>query len=249
MSILCGFPWTSTLSISMKMSGHDDTELVLNPFAPSGSSRLQARYAVLGLYIAGVAIAQGSQFYELDVSLFVGEEEVGWFVFRPRSDLLQRSDIDYPPSLESNYANGTVTADSGVIVDPNDRNFAVTFSFDGVRVKAQDIFTTMLDSFAIAAQYNDTDANAYIPAARSASGDTVLSTWTGGEGEAAKMTWARLAKALFMIWNLVLTSQKGKARFEGLTFGFDYEGKGIGAGRILRLDNGDEDTGRSAVEK
>lgn len=234
----------------MEMSGHDSTELVLNPFPPSGDSRLQVRYAILGLYIAGVAIAQGNQFYELDASLFEGEEEVGWLEFRPRSRVLPSSDVGFSPSLESSYANGTVTADSGMIVDPDDIKFAVTFSFDGVRVKAQDIFTTLLDSFTIAAPHKDTDADAYIPAARSASGDTVLSTWTGGEGGAAEMTWARLEKALFMIWNLVLTGQKGqKARFEGLTFGFEYDGKGIGAGRMLRLDNGDEDTGVSAVEK
>lgn len=251
MSILCSFPWTSTLSLSMEMSGHDaSTELVLNPFPPMGGSRLEVRHAVLGLYIAGVAIAQGSKFYELEVSLFVGEEEVGWLEFQPKSGVLQSSDVTYLPSLDSNHANGTLTADSGKVIDPDDRSFAVTYSWDSVRVKSQDIFTTFLDSFAIAAQYNNIDPDAYIPAARSASGDMVLSTWAIGEGGKADMTWARLKKALIMIWNLLITGHKAqKARFEGLMFGFEYGGKSIGAGRILRFDNENDGTGVSTVEK
>ena len=43
------------------MSGEAaSTALILTPFPPFGDSRLQVRYAILGLYVVGVAIAQGN---------------------------------------------------------------------------------------------------------------------------------------------------------------------------------------------
>ena len=138
----------------------------------------------------------------------------------------------------------------GKITDQDDRNFALAFSYDGVRVKAQDIFTVVLDGFAIAAEHNNTDRGAYIPAARSASGDMVLSIWTVGEAGNAEMTWERLKRALIVIWDLLMIGPKGqKARFEGLKFGLEYKGIAIGAGRMLRFsEDGDRDAG-SAFER
>ena len=203
-----------------------------------------------------MAIAQGNKFYEMDAALYVGDEEVGWLEFRPKNRaVLEIVDVDYhSPALNASVANDTttamVTADSGTVWDPDDRNLALTFTWDGVRIKAQDIFTTFLESLATAAEHNNTDPDAHIPAARSASGDTVLSTWTLGEGGNAEMTWARLKRALIMMWDLLIVGQQGrKTRFEGLMFGLEYEGKKIGAGRMLRFDTGGEGGGGSAVEE
>ena len=206
------------------------------------------QYAVLGLYYSGVEIAQKSQFNQLDAALYMGEMEVGWLDIRPKS--AEESDSQLLAS-DSDYANGTimVTADSGRIIDPDDTKFSVTFSYDGVRVKGQDIFTAILDSLAIAAEHNNTDTNAYIPTARSASGDTVLSTWTIGEGENADMTWERLKTALIMLSKLLIKPQQGKKpRFEGLWFELEYDGKRIGAGRMLRFDQDSKGIGGTAVD-
>lgn len=225
------------------------TEIILNPFPPLGASRLQVRYAVIGLYAVGVEIAQQSQFKELDAAFYMGEMEVGWLDIRPKS--VEGSD-SHSLGLNSDYANGTmmVTADSGIIPDQDDSKFAVTFTFDGVRVKAQDIFTTMLDSMAIAAEHENTDTNAYIPVARSASGDTVLSTWNIAGVESPDMTWARLKRGLILISKFMIKPQQGqKPRFEGLSFGLEYEGRQIGAGRMLRFDQDSNGGGAAAVEK
>lgn len=250
MAILSTLSWTSTISLAMEMTGAKvSTEIILNPFPPLGGSRLQVRYAVLGLYQAGVEIAQESQFYELDAAFYVREQEVAWLDIRPKSAEGLNSHL---LALESDDASGMImiTADSGKMTDPDDSNFAVLFSYDGVRVKAQDIFTTMLDSLAIAAEHNNTDLDAYIPAARSASGNTVLSTWTVGEGQNADMMWVRLKRALIMICKLLINPGEGKkARFEGLLFGLEYEGREIGAGRILRFDQGSEGVGGTSLEK
>ena len=251
MSILSTLSWTATIPIVMEMTGSMvSTEIALNPFPPLGASRLEVRYAVIGLYVVGVEIAQKSQFQELDAAFYMREMEVGWLDLRPKSP--EGSD-SHLLALNSDFANnGTmmVSADSGRIPDPDDSKFALTFRYDGVRVKAQDIFTTILDSMAIATEHDNTDTNAYIPAARSASGDTVLSTWTVGEGGSADMTWARLKRALVLISKLIIKPQQGqKPRFEGLVFGLEYEGREIGAGRMLRFDQDSKSGGAATVEK
>ena len=249
MSIVSVLPWTSTIPIVMEMTGTKvSTEIALNPFPPIGASRLQVRYAVIGLNAVGVEIAQKSQFNELDAGFYMWEMEVGWLDIRPKSADGSNSQL---LTFGPNYANATmmVTANSGKIFDPDDSKFALTFTYDGVRIKAQDIFTTVLDSMAIAAEHNNTDTNAYIPAALSASGDTVLSTWTVGERESADMTWARLKTALVMISKVMISPQQGqKPRFEGLIFGLEYEGREIGAGRMLRFDQASEGGGAATDE-
>lgn len=240
----------STISITMEMSGaRIGTEIVLNPFPFIGRSRLLVQYAVLGLYSSGVKIAQSSQFYELDAALYMGDSEVGWLDIRPKK---AGGSDGHSLALASDYANGTimVTADSGRLVDPEESKFVIIFSYDGVRVKAQDVFTAVLDSLTVAAEHNNTDTNAYIPAARSASGEAVLSTWTVGEGKSADMTWARLKRALIMISKLLIKPHKGqKPRFEGLSFWLEYDGRTIGAGRMLRFDQDSQGVGGTAIDK
>ena len=254
MSILSNFPWTITINLIMSISGPDaSTELILHPFPPRGGSRLQVRYAVLGLYKVGVTIAQKSQFYGLDAALYLGDEEVGGFEFQPKGPEKSSGRL---LALDSGHVNETttamrmVTADSGKLFDPDDRRFAIIFSWDGVRVKAQDIFTAFLDGLAIAAEHENTDIDAYIPAARSVSGDTVLSTWTAGQGGNPGMTWKLLKRALIMMWDLLMVGPVGhKPRFEGLIFELEYEGKGIGAGRLLRFNEENDGLWRAAVKK
>lgn len=227
------------------------TEIALNPFPPPPftDGRLQTQHGVLGLYEVCLKLAQGNKFYELDAGIYMGEDELGWLTFRPKSSKVS---ISHSPALPLDSVNTTaILADSGEFADPDDKDFVITFAWDGVRIKAQDIFTVFLDAFAITAPHNNTDLEARVPAARSASGDTVLSTWAGGTGPSDEMSWARLRKALLLIWRALIIGKQTttKPRFEGLDFGIEYKGKGIGAGKMLRLDESSESGGGSAVEK
>ena len=216
-------------------------ELFLYPWPSAGNSRLQVQYGILGLYQAGLAIAKDSKYNQLDVILFVKEVKVGWFEFRPQLKSLQgKSSVNHLTPLNSLYVGNKTTmvmADSGVIVDPANKKFVISYWLDGVRIKSQDIFTVILDAFAIAAVHRNSDRDAYIPTARSASGDTVLSTWTVGEEGNPHMTWALLKRALLLIWDLLIIGGKGKkSTFEGFKFGLNYDGNDIGAGRMLKFD-------------
>ena len=64
------------------------------------------------------------------------------------------------------------------------------------------------------------------------------------------MTWARLKKAFIMIWQALIIGRHGqKPRFEGFSFGLTYDGKEIGAGRMLRFDTDGEGAVGSGIEK
>ena len=235
--ILSNLPWEAKVFKIMEMADIN-TNVILHPFPPSRGSRLEVRYGVLGLYQIGIAIAQGNQFYELDASLYVKNLQVGWFDLRPRPAKDSNGGSSSPLLSASTNTTPITIPDSGTMIDPTDPNFVVAFTWDHVRIKPQDVYTLFLDAFAIAAPHNNTDPGAGIAAARSASGDTLLSIWTVGENGNAQMTWARLKRALIVVWDLLIIGDVGrKPKFEGMFFDVAYEGVRIAEGRILRLDN------------
>ena len=248
--VLSNLPWEAKVFKIMEMADIN-TNIILHPFPPSRGSRLEVRYGVLGLYKIGMAIAQGNQFYELYASLYVKNLEVGRFDLRPRP--AEESNGGYSSPLLSASTNTTpiTTPDSGKMIDPDDPRFVVAFTWDHVRIKPQDVYTLFLDAFAIAAPHNNTDPGAAISAAHSASGDTLLSTWTVGENGNAQMTWSRLKRALIVVWDLLVIGDVGrKPKFEGMYFDVAYDGLRIGEGRILSLDDwGDEGDGGGAAER
>lgn len=254
-NFVANLPWAFTIQNSITMSGEDaPTEVSVDRWPPTGESNLQAQHVVLGLYQTGVAIAQGNNFIQLDAFICMKGSEIGWLAFRPeRAPQHEGSEAVHATHLNAhNMYNGTSIriADSGRLLDPEDKNFVITFHWDGVRIKSQDIFTAILDGFTIAAEHDNKDLDAYIPAARSSSGDTVLSTWTVGEKQNQHMTWRLLKRTLFLVWDsLILGYEAKKMRFEGVAFELEYEGQKIGAGRMLKFDNHDQNVEGIGVEK
>ena len=226
-------------------------EIFLDRWPHSGDSKLQVRYAVLGLYQAGMTIAKDSKYSQLQVSLYVRELKIGSLELRPeRKQLLDDSDGRHMMQLnplDIHNTSSAVMADSGTVVDPLQTNLAITYRMDGVRIKAVDIFTAILDGFTIAAVHDNLDGDAYIPAARSVSGDVVLSTWREGEKGNPDMTWQRLKRALILIWDLLVIGDK--PRLEGFAFALKYDGHAIGGGRLLRFDSDGQSTEESADDE
>ena len=238
------------------MAGADlSTEVYLDRWpVDSGESKFQVQYAVLGLYLAGLAIAQGSQYSQLNVSMYMSGLKVGWLEFRPdRKPLQGSSGADHPTplnSLDANTSTTMLTADSGFIIDPEAQKFVIHYWMDGVRLKSQDIFTVILDCFAISAPYENEDLDAYIPAARSASGELVFSTWTLGAKGNPHLSWGRLKRTLLIIWDMLIIGPKTmrKTKFEGLRFELKYDKQAIAGGRLIKLD-GSQSSKRLRLEK
>jgi len=47
-------------------------------------------------------------------------------------------------SSEAIISNKILTANSGIVVDPAEPEFPISYQFDGIKIKAQDIFTSFL---------------------------------------------------------------------------------------------------------
>lgn len=254
-NFVANLPWTFTIHNSITMSGEDaPTEVFVDRWPPTGNSRMQAQHVVLALYQTGLAIAQGNKFIQLDAELYMWESKIGWLAFRLESAVQhESSEAGHATQLNALYAynrTAIILPNSGRLLDPEDKNFVITFHWDGVRISSQDIFTAILDGFAIAAEHDNGNLGAYIPAARSASGDTVLSTWTVGEKQNRHMTWRLLKRTLFLVWDSLILGLEGKkVRFEGIAFELEYEGQKIGAGRMLKFDKDGQRVEGIVVEK
>lgn len=254
-NFVANLPWTFTIHNSITMSAEDaPTEVTVDRWPRTGDSRMQVQHVILALYQTGVAIAQENNFIQLHAELYMKELKIGWLAFRlERATQHESSEVGDATQLNALYAynrTAIMLPDSGRLPDPEDKNFVITFHWDGVRIKSQDIFTAILDGFAIAAEHDNKKLDAYIPAARSASGDTVLSTWTVGEKQNQHMTWRLLKRALYLVWDSLILGYEGKkVRFEGVAFELEYEGQKIGGGRMLKFDKDGQSVEGMVVEK
>lgn len=247
MSVLSKVAWNAHIRRSLSMTDERfATECAL--FNLPAWEGLDNDIAVVGLYQTGVAIAERGSFYKLHVGLFVDGVTRGAIKFYPKEPALA-TDINL--QIGPSHPNTTVMANSGRIVDPKDSRATIAYHFDGVKIKAKDIFTSFLNALAIAAEHSNSDLNAQIPVAASAAGEVILSTWVQGDTENSKMTWARLKRGLLIVWEcLVINGGSDKRpRFEGFEFELEYDGVKIGAGRLLRFDAAANSTHVTAVAK
>ena len=247
MSVLSKLDWDGDITDSMSVTDLDyATECALFPL-PEGSP-LENDVAVIGLYQAGMAIAQQNAFYQADALLFVDDDVRGMIRFSPR---IPRPQIDNALDVDvvgASDSNVTLSSKSGVIYDPKDKKFGITWTFDGVRIRSSEIFTAFMNAFAIAAQHPNHRLDAHVSAAPSVSGDVIFSSWTIQGFESARMSWARLKRALLVIWErIVIDGLEGRPIFEGFEFGLEYKGVKIGAGRLIKIDGAVNGTDATAI--
>ena len=240
MSVLAKIGWTHFIIRSMAMTGRDyATEVALYP-KPRGSS-LETDIAVSGLYQACMTIAERKAFYKVHILLLVNDQERGGIIFSPRGPASTTNVTLLADSAEFAHMNATPPAPLPYgwrIHDPKDKKFTITYMFDNVKIGAKEIFTSFLNALAISAQHANTDLEAYVPVAPSADGEVLLSTWTVAGSQDSMMTWARLKRALLVLWERVVFAGGPHDRpiFEGFEFGLEYDRVKIGAGRLWKFD-------------
>ena len=256
MSVLSRIGWNGRLARSISLTD-DEFATVISLDALPKEAQLEVDIAISGLYEIGVAIAERNKFYQLKAGLFVnGVGHAMVRIFRKAPELLSNI-TSLAENVEISSSNTTLMADRGSVVDPQDEKFVISFIFKGVRLKSKDIFTSFLNAFAISSQHLGSELNAYIPAAPSAyqtGGDVILSSWaTIGPGDAI-MSWARLKRALLVIWSRVvldggLNIESHRPRFEGFEFMMDYDGRQIGGGALIKVDSTSNSTHAVAVAR
>jgi hypothetical protein len=251
MSLLSVLGWNNNVQTSLSMSKpRFAITCGIAPLPRGGPLKLQIKHAALGLWQAGMALSQ-NKFYQLYVDLSLQGETVGWVGFAPQkpSSAQNIALTNSTVSSEAIISNKILTADFGIVVDPAEPEFSISYQFDGIKIKAQDIFTSFLDAMTISAQYDNYTIGAEIHAAKSISGDVVLSTWE--IGDTLGMTRKRLKRALIIIREgLIIGKQHVQpSSFEGTTFRLSLRGKSIGAGRILKFNSVESGTPEIEVPK
>ena len=260
MKVLASHGWHRMLERPIVMSSSVDPQAVqvsVYPLMKPGrpTDFLEIDIAVAGLYQAGINIAERNAFYKQDTLMLINDDLRGSVLVYP----LHTQGPDFPPPPDfDNYSpeyvgtglsSPTFNVDQGRITDPKDKKFSFTFVYDGVKIRSADVFTF----FAITAKNPDILVNAFVPAAPSASGDVILSTWVvGREKEKDLMTWMRLRRALLMTWGRIVKEDGGvgrKPRFEGWTIWMEYDGVQIGAARLLKFDSKGERSGDRDIAK
>ena len=207
-------------------------------------SILQYKHIVAALYETGVKIASESKYYRCLAMMDVGAVEGGNLTFRPVTPLAH--DETWPLNsthhvalaerIPTSRSNVTVGADiSGSVLDPTDSKFELKYTFNGVRIKAAEIFTTFLDALASAAEHDNDATDAYVNGV-GVSGDCTINMH---ELLGRELTWGQLVRALLILWEDVILGrapQNGnRARFEGLEFVFLYDGVRMGEGFVWML--------------
>lgn len=247
--------WGDQIKIPLSMSApifttECEIRPVLNP-----KNKLRVDIAAQGLYRAGVAISQDGAFHKLRVGLFVRDDLYGIINFNPIThpeDSVINLPVDHTQASSIN--DTTVMVDRGRIHDPRDTKFTIDFVFDGNTIKSQDIFTSFLNAMAIAAEHDNWNLNACVPAAPSAAGEVILSTWTVGVKDNPRMSWLRLKRAFLILWEwlMIARGDGGRpkpGRFREFEFQLQYDGVDIGAGRLLRFDAAENKKQATAMVK
>ncbi len=256
MAVLSKMGWDSYIKQSTGLSGDNfQTEACVFPTLPGTgeASWLPAKYAISGLYKAGVEIAKTQRFQQLIVGLALKDigghlQSLGYLEFRPKKPKLGLQSYQTVETnvTELSYTNISVTAPPKPrVTDKTDKSFYITYDWNGHKLKSQDLFTAFLNALAIASVHDNDGIKAFVPNAPAASGDVILSTWSSGGPSADKLTWRRVKRAILLVWEEIITGggKKGKARFEDFDFEIWYipDGRGlvngdkIGGGRVLKF--------------
>jgi len=247
--------WRDLITIPISISASIfTTECNIKPVL-NRRNRLSVDMAVQGLYQAGVAIAQDGAFHKLRAGLLIRDNLYGEIQFNPTTNPVEsvvKLHVD-PVQVNSTTAT-TVMADRGQVHDPYDTKFVIAYVFNGKPIKSQDVFTSFLNAMAIAAEHDNWGLNAFVPAAPSAAGEVVLSTWTVGAKDNPRMSWLKLKRAFFIIWERLVIARGDGGRpkpggFGEFEFEFLYDGVKIGAGRLWRFDAAGNSTRATAVAK
>jgi hypothetical protein len=259
MAILSHLGWNHHIVHSMGVSGDrfvNEACVFPRPLGTGESSWLPAKYAISGLYQAGVEIANTQRFQQLFVELAVKDsrgqaQSLGYLDLRPKAS---RPGVQSYQTVATNLTEGSnsnvtvVARPQQAILDANDQHFYITYDRNGHKVKSQDLFTSFLNALSIASLHDDDGTGAFVPNAPSASGNVVLSTWLSGGPSADQLTWRRVKRALQLIWEDVIIGggDKAKPHFEDFQFELWYipEGRGlldgdkIGGGRVMKFGPG-----------
>ena len=165
MSMLTELDWSAYVYHNVGMGNPDfQTECGIGLVRPTGEEVIKVEHFVLALYMTGVAIAQQQKFFKVRSGIFLHGTEIGFIDFQPKQPKPYSSYL----TVDSTSTNTSLIAlgagDSGYIIDVTDPKFKIRYTWDGVKLQSQGVFTAFLNAFAIAAPYEGYEYRAQIHA-------------------------------------------------------------------------------------
>ena len=122
-----------------------------------GAIRLATNHIVIGLYTTMLDVAALSRFCEVHTTLSQHQRRIGRLLIEKKtSSTLEQGGTNATNSIldKGSLQGSVVTYPSGRIIDPDDSNFAVVYTYSGARLNSKDVFLGVLDALATAAQFD-----------------------------------------------------------------------------------------------
>ena len=122
-----------------------------------GSIRLATNHIVIGLYTTMLDVAALSRFCEVHTTLSQHQRKIGRLLIEKRtSSTLEQGGTNAINIIlnKGSLQGSALTYPSGRVIDPDDSNFEVVYTYTGARLNSKDVFLGVLDALAIAAQFD-----------------------------------------------------------------------------------------------
>ena len=124
---------------------------------PHGSFQLQTIHIVFGLYETIVDISTHSRFCEVLTTLSVYRRQIGTLVIQRRASVALEKETANATSLilvKGSSTSNAATYPSGMILDPENPSFSISYRYSGIRINSKDIFLAALGALATAAEFS-----------------------------------------------------------------------------------------------
>ena len=122
-----------------------------------GSIRLATNHIVIGLYTTMLDVAALSHFCEVHTTLSQHQRKIGRLLIEKRtSATLEQGGTNATNLLveKGSLQGSALTYPSGRIIDPDQSNFEISYTYSGARLNSKDVFLGVLDALATAAQFD-----------------------------------------------------------------------------------------------
>lgn len=135
------------------------------------------------------------------------------------------------PGFYAVNGTGTLTDDSGVIIDPSDPRFSISWTANGKSIPAQDIFSAVVDGIASTAQYEWNQICSYALGV-SFSGNVAFHIGPYSSSEGLLCGW--IVKTFSF---LVIYVVRARREFQEIDFTLSWQGQKMGSGYIMKLSS------------
>ena len=229
-------PWSSEVDLSKLLyvqSTGRNVEKTVAIITGMEAPGLQPGHVILALYESVLAMySRRPGFYSVVVTVHLQGRYIGRALMIAPYASQTMFDSQNRTILGDDMFKHTssVTADSGVFVDPEDSRFRISWTFDGRSVPAQEIFSAVLDGIMTIAQYGIDVPCAYVTGV-SFSGNVAFHV---GRVDGQGLLCGQMSRVFLAIPHWIIMIER---KFTEMDFTLEYAGRKIATGYIFKVSS------------